>query len=88
MKSLINRKYISYENNYMKLFLKKFAQVGGVVALSLVLGIGVSVFATDYVGPGAFPANAPVPLNVLETPQMKGYSTDPGLTLQLDLGCR
>jgi hypothetical protein len=56
----------------MKLFLKKFAQVGGIIALALVLGIGVSVFAENYVGPGAFPANAPTPLNVTSEPQAKG----------------
>lgn len=49
----------------MKPFLKKFAQVGGIVALALVLGIGVSVFADNYVGAPAFPQNAPTPLNIL-----------------------
>lgn len=56
----------------MKPFLKKFTQVGGIVALALVLGIGVSVFADNYVGAPAFPQNAPTPLNVTNTEQTKG----------------
>jgi hypothetical protein len=55
----------------MKPFLKKFAQVGGIVALALVLGIGVSVFADNYVGAPVFPENAPTPLNVTSVMQTK-----------------